>query len=180
MTKKRSIILLLVAALLIPLVMTGCSKDKETPTPTTNKTIKKQVTLYFGDDQAEYVVAEKRTVEVKGSVTDEKLGTAIINALIAGPKTEGLQPTLPKETRLLSLKIKDSIAYVDFSQEMVSKHWGGSAGETMTISSVVNSLTELKGIKKVQFMVAGKKQDSLLGHWDTSSPIARSSDIIKQ
>lgn len=179
MKNRNSIILLLVVALLIPLAMTGCGKHSSTP-PVKSTVVKKDVTLYFGDSQAEYVVPEKRKVEVKTPVTDEKLGTAIVQALIAGPQTEGLNRTLPAEARLLSLKVKDSTAYVDFSQELTSKHWGGSAGETMTIYSVVSSLTELKGVKSVQFMVEGKVQDSLLGHWDTSSPITRSDDMIKQ
>lgn len=178
MKNRYTIILALIVALLLPLTLTGCAK-KEPVKPQT-VIVKKPVTLYFGDSQAEYVAAEKRTVEVKEPVTTEKLAEAIVQALISGPQTKGLYATLPPETRLLSVKIKDSTAYVDFSQELISKHWGGSAGETMTIYSVVSSLTELKEIKKVQFLVEGKKQDSLLGHWDTSSPIAKNNDMIKQ
>ncbi|NLW91943.1 MAG: GerMN domain-containing protein [Syntrophomonadaceae bacterium] len=178
MKNKFNIVLVLIAALLLTVAMTGCNKeDKKEPT---NTPVKQSVTLYFGDNQAEYVVAEKRTVEITAPATAEKKGAAIVKALITGPQTKGLFATLPPETRLLSIKVKDSIAYVDFSQELISKHWGGSAGETMTIASVVNSLTEIKEINKVQFLVEGKQQDSLLGHWDTSSPIARNKDIIKQ
>lgn len=178
MKNRYTIIMALIVALLLPLTITGCAKE-EPPKPEM-VIVKKPVTLYFGDSQAEYVAAEKRAVEIKEPVTTDKLAAAIVRALIAGPQTKGLYATLPPETRLLSVKITDSTAYVNFSQELISKHWGGSAGETMTIYSVVSSLTELKEIKQVQFMVEGKKQDSLLGHWDTSSPIARNNDMIKQ
>jgi len=177
MKNRYCIVLALIVALLLPLSVTGCSKKE--PVKPENQIVKKQVTLYFSDSQAEYVVAEKRNVEVKEPVTTGKLAEAIVRALITGPQTKGLYATLPPETRLLSVKIKDSTAYVDFSQELISKHWGGSAGETMTIYSVVSSLTELKEIKNVKFLVEGKTQDSLLGHWDTSSPIARNNDVIK-
>ncbi|MGE5390155.1 MAG: GerMN domain-containing protein [Deltaproteobacteria bacterium] len=178
MKKRFSIVLALIVILSLTMALAGCSKeDKNKPV---NTTVKKTVTLYFGDNQAEYVVPEKRTVEIKEPLTAEKQASAIVKALITGPQTKGLYPTIPPETRLLSIEIKDSTAYVDFSQELISKHWGGSAGETMTITSVVNSLTELKEIKKVQFLVEGKTQESLLGHWDTSSPITRNDDMIKQ
>ena len=48
----------------------------------------------------------------------------------------------------------------------------------MTIMSLVNSLTELSEIEKVQMMVEGEEIDSLLGHWDTSQPIERDTKII--
>jgi len=178
MKNRFSVILALITALLIILALAGCSKDNQ-PKPE-NTTVKKQITLYFADDQAEYLVAEKQTVEIKEPVTSVKLASSIVQALIAGPQTKGLYPTLPAETHLLSLKIKDSVAYVNFSQELISKHWGGSTGEGMTINSVVNSLTELKEIKKVQFQVEGKTQESLLGHYDTTVPIVRNDDMIKQ
>lgn len=182
MKNRFSIILALILVLLSLSLIAGCSHEKE-PAESNKKpdavSVDKEVTLYFGDNQAEYVVGEKRTLTIKEPVTTEKLGSAIVRALITGPQTQGLYKTLPAETRLLSLKIKDSVAYVDFSQEIISKHWGGSAGETMTIDSIVNSLTELKEIKKVQILVEGKVQESLLGHWDTSSPIARDEAIIK-
>lgn len=178
MKSRFSIVLALILALSFTVALAGCSKDEKAQPE--NKTIKQSVVLYFADNQAEYLTAEKRAVEIKEPLTTEKQAAAIVKALITGPQTKGLFPTIPPETSLLSVKINNSTAYVDFSQEMISKHWGGSAGETMTIYSVVNSLTELKEIKKVQFLVNGKQQESLLGHWDTSSPIVRNGEIIKQ
>jgi spore germination protein GerM len=78
------------------------------------------------------------------------------------------------------LKITDQIAYVDFSEEIRSKHPGGSAGELMTLNSIVNSLTELPEIKKVQIMINGKKVDTLVGHADLSQPLGRDESIIKK
>ena len=70
------------------------------------------------------------------------------------------------------------MATVDFSKELKTKHWGGSTGESMTIMSIVNSLTELPGIEKVQILIEGQKEDTLAGHWDLSSPISRDESII--
>jgi spore germination protein GerM len=72
------------------------------------------------------------------------------------------------------------VAYVDFSKEIQTKHWGGSSGEAMTIFSVVNSLARLPGVEKVQFLVEGKVQESLVGHADTTQPIAPNWNLVKK
>ena len=126
-------------------------------------------TLYFGDNQAMYVLPEQRTI----LVADEPLPTVLVKELIAGPRNGQLYKTLPAETRLLGLEIKDGVAYVDFSKEVATKHWGGSAGELMTVASVVNTLTELPEITSVQFLVEGQVQDAIWGHGVTSEPIKR-------
>jgi spore germination protein GerM len=127
-----------------------------------------KVTLYFGDGQAMYLVPEEREVTRR----DETLEEVIIRELIKGPRKAGLTRTIPESAGLLSVSVVDGVAYTNFSKEFKTKHWGGSAGENMTIFSVVNSLAKLPGIKKVQFLLEGEKQESILGHADTSVPIA--------
>ena len=101
--------------------------------------------------------------------------------LMKGPETPGLTGlTIPKEARLLSVEVKDEIAYVNFSRELIEKHVGGSTGEMMTIVPIVNSLTELPGIKKVQFLVEGQKEKTLAGHVIFDEPFERSEDWIKR
>ncbi|MCL6478829.1 MAG: GerMN domain-containing protein [Peptococcaceae bacterium] len=135
-----------------------------------------KVTLYFSDSQADKLVPEEREVAKKGDYLEK----IIVEELIKGPTGKGMLKTIPESARLLSLSVVDGVAYVNFSQEIQTKHWGGSAGETMTVYSVVNSLARLEGIKKVQFLVEGKKVESLLGHMDTSEPLAPNLSLIKQ
>lgn len=127
-----------------------------------------KITLYFGDGQTMYLVPEEREAARK----DETLEEVIVWELIKGPRKAGLTRTIPGGARLLSVSVVEGVAYVNFSGEFKTKHWGGSAGENMTIFSVVNSLAKLPGIKKVQFLLEGEKQESILGHADTSVPIA--------
>lgn len=131
------------------------------------------LTLYFGNKDATGVTPEEREV-VK---SDKPLEQLIIGELVKGPAT-GLARTIPAETRLLSVTVKDGVATVDFSREVQTKHWGGTAGEAMTIHSVVASLTELDYIKKVQFLVEGKKEEAIWGHADTTRPIGRNPQMI--
>lgn len=174
---KRNILFLLCFILLAAFTWSGCDSSSKPnhSTPPAQEPQTEEVTLYFVNSSAEGLVAEERTLEVKN---EEELPAALVEALIAGPDSKDLFPTLPPETRLLSVDVKDKVAAVDFSEELISKHWGGSTGETMTIMSVVNTLTELDSIEKVQFLVEGEVMESLLGHWDTSTPIERDEKII--
>lgn len=124
-------------------------------------------TAYFGDDQAMYLVGEERSVMKNGT----PLAELMLNELIQGPKSSKLIPTIPKEAKLLSVELADGVAYVNFSQEIKTKHSGGSAGETMTIYSIVNTLAQLPEIDTVQFLVNGEKEEAIWGHLYTLEPI---------
>ncbi|TYP50864.1 GerMN domain-containing protein [Thermosediminibacter litoriperuensis] len=134
------------------------------------------VTLYFTDENAMYLEPEVREVE-RG---EKPLEQIVVEELIKGPTKPGLSRTIPEGTKLLSIEVKDGIAYVNFSKEFKENHWGGSTGEAMTINSVVNSLTELPGIEKVQFLIEGKKEGTLAGHMIFNEPFSRNENIIKK
>lgn len=134
------------------------------------------MTLYFADQDALYVCPEKRTVKK----TDAMLEELVLQELVKGPRNPGLDMTIPPESRLLSVKVENGVAYVNFSRELQTTHWGGSAGETMTIYSIVNSLTEIPYIKKVQLLLENRIEQSIWGHAVTSEPIARNIHRIKQ
>lgn len=117
---------------------------------------KMTVTLYFGDDQAEYVVGEQRDINIQDG--SDSLYKRVFLELMKGPETEGLQNSIPKGTELLSINVDNGICTVDLSSEFVDNSPGGTASERMTLWSVVNTLTGLKGIDKVQFLIEGEKR----------------------
>jgi germination protein M len=185
--KKRSLVLLLVLCLLVVTALTGCNtsgNNNANPTelPKNNEpnldTV--EIVLYFSDDQAMYLVPEKRNVSIEEGASDEVLATSILKELIAGPQNKELHATIPAEAKVLSVKINEGVASADFSQELQSKHWGGSTGEGMTLNSIANTLTELDSIDKVELLIEGKKVESLAGHMDTTVPLERNEGIIKK
>ncbi|MEW6446613.1 MAG: GerMN domain-containing protein [Bacillota bacterium] len=137
--------------------------------------IKVKVTLYFSDKQAMYLVPEEREV-IKGN---QSLEEVILNELIKGPRNPKLVKTIPDGTKLLSVRVVDGVAYVNFSKEFQTKHWGGSAGETFTLYSVINSLAKLEGIQKVQFLLEGEKMDTLAGHFETTEPMGPQWNLVQ-
>lgn len=171
-------IFLLVTILLLAVGSGSCLVKPEQPNEFREDKEPKveKVTLYFGDQNAMYLVPEERQVVVEG----KSLETIVIEELIKGPQNPQLTRTIPKETELISVEVADGVAYVNFSRELQTKHWGGSAGEHMTLYSVTNSLAKLPGIEKVQFLLEGEKQESILGHMDTSEPLEPNWELVKE
>ena len=139
------------------------------------KEIKESVTLYFGDQDAMYLIPEKREVVLGNKKPEE----AVIAELIAGPSKSDLFQTVPKEAKLISIEVVDGVAYANFNQDFQAKHWGGSTGEIMTLYSITNSLAELPEINQVQFLLEGKKVESILGHAITSEPMSPNWKMVK-
>ncbi len=182
MVKIRNNTVFLILCFFLIITLSGCNtfqQPEENVPANNNQTSQYEVVVYFSDSQAEYLIPENRAVEIDRDASSQQLAEEIISELIAGPNDSTLSPTIPTGTELLSIVIDNKTALVDFSEELKTNHWGGSAGETMTITSIVNSLTELDDIDKVQILVEGEEQESLAGHWDISEPLKRDPNIIR-
>jgi len=127
------------------------------------------VTLYFADEQAQYLVPEERLV-AKGEETMEVLA---VRELLKGPQDPDLSATFPLGVRLRTVEVVDGVAHVDFSHELLTNHPGGSTGEIMTINSLVYTLTDLPGINKVLILVEGLRVETLSGHILITEPLVR-------
>ncbi len=140
-------------------------------------TVKPVTKIYFSDDQEMYLVAEDLTL-TDGSSPEAAAGE-VIAALLKGPNNTALLPTLPQGTKLLAVQVENGLATVNFSADLRDKHSGGSDGENMTVYSIVNSLTKLEGIDRVQILVDGEVIESLAGHIDLREPLEADPYLIK-
>ena len=131
------------------------------------------VTLYFGHPQALGV-----TPEVRWLPPDAVHPARLVQELILGPRDPQLLPVLSARARVLSVEQRGDTAVIDFSADVVRDHPGGSAGEIMTVFAVVNTLTELPGIRRVLWLIEGSVVETLVGHLDLSRPLERSSEVI--
>lgn len=139
-----------------------------------------KVKLYFSDDQAMYLVPEERII-VPSDSNKEAFLKKVVEELIKGPTQNSLALTIPKETKVHSVKLaSDGTATVDFSQEIKTKNFGGSTGESFAVYSLVDTLTDFPDIIRVQILIDGQKVDTLTGHLDTSQPFVRDNTLIKK
>ena len=132
------------------------------------------VVLYFYNQDASYLEKETRRVRASSNETLEKY---VVEGLIAGPKDSKLSATLNKDSKLVSIQTKDGICFVNFTGDFVSQNTGSSAQEAGAIYSIVNSLTELDEVNRVQFLIDGKKTDSF-GSFAFNEPFERDESLI--
>ncbi len=142
------------------------------PTPEAQS---KEVTLYFGnnkymetgDEALEQMFTETRVIEY----SDVSLEEAMVRALMEGPKdTDTMGTLIPDTVKLISVEVKEGTALVNFEQEGMS---GGSMQEMFTIDQIVNTLTELDSVERVQFLINGTVTESLMGHVLAEEPFER-------
>lgn len=133
------------------------------------------ITLYFCNEDADGLAREIRRVKISKGETIEQ---TIVSELIEGPQKEKLYKTLPSETKIRSVETKDGVCFVNLSNEFITKHSGGTAAEQLTVYSIVNSLTVLSHIDRVQFLIEGEKKDVFI-HMVFNEPIVRDVSMVK-
>lgn len=197
---KKKIILLMVLALTIGLLAVGCTNGAGVSKPVNgpgngenpssdqpaqsvqgqkqNDTAKEKVLLYFSDDQALFLIPEER--EILKTDNKNELLKKVAEELVKGPTQKNLSLTMPQGVKVNSTKLEKDLVTVDFSKELQTNHWGGSAGEMMTVYSIVNTLTQFPEVTQVQILIDGQKVDSISGHLDISQPLIRDNTIIKE
>lgn len=184
MSLKRTLTAVTVVALLTSVLhISGCTslagrqKAISSSTSTTRAVDEVSVKLYFSSAQASRLLAETRAIvpEAQGDVA---LVSALIEELVTGPTQESRFKTMPEGSRLLTAEIEEGLVVLDFNREFEENSPGGSAGETMTIFSIVNTLTEFSFAEKVRFKVEGEPIETLAGHLDLTEPVARDDSLI--
>lgn len=149
-------------------------QDINLPTDTYNSEMR-EVTLYFPPKSEYTLQKEVRSIRV----TDQQpLAQYIINELIKGPQTEGLEGILSKDTVLLSVETVNNICFVNFRASFLDKNTGTAEAEKTVIFSIVDSLTELEVIDRVQFLMDGKRVDSF-GNINISGMFGRDESLIE-
>lgn len=130
---------------------------------------KRQIHLYFGDQQGQYLKAEQEVIDQPADAAT--FGRRILEALLEGPG-KGTTPTLPEGASLRAFHILgEGVAYVDFSTGSFDGHPGGVESELLSIYSIVNTLVlNVEEIRSVKFLIGGKEAATLAGHVDLSSP----------
>lgn len=134
-----------------------------------------EVTLYFADGYGQSLVGESRLIP-----KTEGIARATINELLSGPSPDsGLLPTVPYGTKLKDINVKeDGLIIVDFSSELIENHAGGDLGESLTVYSIVNTLTQFPTVDRVQFLVDGKIVETIAGAVNLSREIYPDSSLV--
>lgn len=135
-----------------------------------------QVSLYYTDLEGKKLFQTRHNVEFDGTISLEEL---VVRQLLAGPlEDDKLSPVLPAGTKINKVSLKDGICYVDFSKEFLEGRDGVS--DDVIVYSVVNSLSDIGNVSKVQFWIDGKPVSSYRETVPIDLPIERKFDIIAE
>ena len=113
--------------------------------------------LYFGNSGYTSLVTEERDFtnsawNAKNNLED--MANEALNSLITGPKTNNNYAVLPNTTKVNYVKNEgDGILHVDFSDGFIDGYKDLGTPESMTVYSIVNTLTDLDGVKKVRLTI---------------------------
>lgn len=119
----------------------------------------------------------RKMIKRKVPKSDSPLTNAI-KLLLKGP--DPLQSTekncmsvIPKGTNLLSAKVQDGVAYLNFN-DALEFNQDGVVGRNYSLEQIVFTATSFSTVKSVQILIDGKKQDYLgsEGTW-IGSPLSR-------
>ncbi|MCI5858025.1 MAG: GerMN domain-containing protein [Agathobacter sp.] len=135
----------------------------ENPGEQINSSVETTLTLYFANEDGTKLVPEKRNVYYSSNISLEKL---VIEKLTSGPKTQGLQPTIPSGTKLITLTVVDGVCYVNLDETF--RNQNEEITEQVVLYSIVNSLSELESVDKVQISVNGDTSGKCRYNYDLS------------
>lgn len=110
-----------------------------------------RIKLYFAGEDGTNLIAAYRE---KHYSTNTPLERFVLEELIAGPKVDGLYPSINPATKIISVMTKDGICYVNLDENFLTVE--GNVSTDVSVYSIVNSLVELSNINKVQILINGE------------------------
>lgn len=149
--KKR--IFLIISSIFIILIIYLFPTKKEDTNYEEKKDKTKDVIIYLLDEK-EFV--SRVSVYMKENELENKIKEMIEYITIDSKNSsyikEGFKPIIPKNTKLLSVSIDNSLVKLNFSKELLTID---EANEDKMISAIIYSLTSLDGIKEISIYVEG-------------------------
>jgi hypothetical protein len=132
------------------------AEEEETPAPDAEV-----ADIFFADEEYTKLVAERH--DVGPAETPEERARLVVAALIAGPRSPALSPTIPADAQLKSVFIRDDVALLNFDEHIRSKRFG-STGELFALNSLYRTVTaNVAEVDGVVILVEGRAHRTLAG-----------------
>ncbi len=113
--------------------------------------MKKYVTLYYANEKGDKLKESRKEYIYDESQSPEMFALMLLKQ---GPSEEGYYRTIPQDMQIKNVFTKDGICYVNLGNN-VNKLMLEVADARVMFYSMVNTLTEIDGVTKVQFMIEG-------------------------
>lgn len=146
----------------------------ENPKEQINSLREATITLYFSNKNGDGLVTEKRDVHYSSNISMEKL---IVEQLLKGPEKKDAKSAIPSGTKLVSVSAVDGVCYVNFDEGFTNQDY--EIQEPIVIYSIVNSLSELSTVSKVQISVNGSTKGVYRDSYKLDKVYERNLDYVK-
>lgn len=132
-----------------------------------------QITLYFTKKGTGKLYKTTRTVKV---ADQQPLEYYIVNGLIKGSQSSEYESIINRGTKLISVDTENDICFVNLGSNFIEKN--GKSTAYLSVWSIVDSLTEMPNINRVQFLIDGKKIHKF-GSMDIYEIFTRNDEMIE-
>lgn len=118
------------------------------------------ITLYFANSQTQKLESEGRLIDSKELLREPY--KVLIGMLIEGPKDSNLERLIPDNTKVINTELKGSCLNINLSKDFLEIDDANPTKISNLIYSIVNTLTELKEVSSVKFLVDSEECDKFL------------------
>lgn len=163
----------LLMTLILAVVLTaGCSRDdsgfsrNESGSQSSEEMEVKTLELRIFVPNEFSTALEERAVEIENP-DNRSEAELILEALKDTGESSDYKRPIRKDIRLRGVSVKADTVYVDFFPDNLT---GGSAEESIIIDSIVKSMLQIDGVKKVQLLVNGEAREFFMGTFYVDFP----------
>ena len=116
-----------------------------------------KVILFFANSETGELESETKIVDA--NILIKEPYKEIMNWLIKGPQSSNLKKLIPEGTAMHDIKVEKSCAIINLSSEFLN--YENDENKLKIINSIVNTLTNLKEINSVKFLINGEENENL-------------------
>jgi len=138
-------------------------------------TVSKTVRLYFADETGSKLLPEDRTINVNPDLPIEQF---ILEQIILGPRDEGHYATVSPDVKVVDVQRTEGVCFVNLSADFTGKGPAAPVTDDVAVYSIVDSLMDVTGVRKVQFLIDSENTGIMKGSIDLSHQFDRNNDII--
>ena len=116
-----------------------------------------KILLYFENIETGKLEIETKIIDA--NLLIENPYKKLVEFLIRGPQNTKLKKIIPDGTILNDIKVENNCAIINFSNEFLN--YETEENKLKIINSIVNTLTNLKEINSVSFLINGEKNENI-------------------
>lgn len=133
--------------------------------------------LYFANEGGNELIAVNRELSHNADISNVSMEKVVLEQLIKGPANAETYPVISPDTKIVSVTVKDGVCHINFDSAFETAI--NNVATDVTIYSIVNSLSELSTVNKVQISIDGDSDNKFRDKYDFSTVFERNLSLVK-